>query len=128
MLYIRSFLMVLALAGAGFTAGAQEVYKSVNKDGVIEFSDTPTPDSREIEVHPNVVEVAPAPSVTPPPETSANEPAAEAPRQPAEAYGEAYREPEEEFVRREIHEEKSEHPAQPERVNTGGHATGNHGR
>lgn len=39
--------------------GAAEVYESETKDGVIEFSDQNSPDARQIEVKPNVVDVTP---------------------------------------------------------------------
>lgn len=50
--------LVLMLA-VSLTAGASEVYKRVNEDGVVEFSDTPYPDADKIEVKPNVVETNP---------------------------------------------------------------------
>ena len=42
-----------------FTAGAQEVYKSVDKKGVVEFSDQPGPGAKAVDVKPNIVDVAP---------------------------------------------------------------------
>jgi hypothetical protein len=72
MLYLRNSLMVLAMAAVSFAAGAQEIYKTVNEDGVVEYSDTPSPKAEVIEVNPNVVE-------TNPQKTVASDPVAEAP-------------------------------------------------
>ena len=56
----RQRLLGLALILAlSFTATAQQVYKRVNEDGTIEFSDTPSPDADKIDVKPNVVETNP---------------------------------------------------------------------
>jgi hypothetical protein len=68
MLYLRNSLMVLALTAVSVTAGAQEIYKTVNEDGVVEYSDTPSPQAQEIEVDPNVVETNPVKFVAPAPE------------------------------------------------------------
>jgi hypothetical protein len=68
MLYIRNSLITGVMIAVSFTAAAQEVYKSVNEEGVVEYSDTPKQDSQEIEVNPNVVEVTPEKSVAPAPE------------------------------------------------------------
>jgi hypothetical protein len=76
MLYIRKLLMVLAMGAVSFTTGAQEVYENVDKDGVVEFSDVPTPGSREIEVKPNVTEVTPVKRVAPSPAESSARPEA----------------------------------------------------
>jgi len=53
---ILSFVLILACS---LTAAASDVYKRVNEDGVIEFSDRPSPDADKIEVKPNVVETNP---------------------------------------------------------------------
>jgi hypothetical protein len=68
MLYIRNSLITGVMIAVSFTAAAQEVYKSVNEEGVVEYSDMPKQDSQEIEVNPNVVEVTPEKSVAPAPE------------------------------------------------------------
>ncbi len=68
MFYLRNSLMVLAMATVSFAAIAQEIYKTVNEDGVVEYSDTPSPQAQEIEVHPNVVETNPIKFVAPTPE------------------------------------------------------------
>ena len=68
MFYLRNSLMVLALTAVSVTAGAQEIYKTVNEDGVVEYSDTPSPQAQEIEVDPNVVETNPVKFVAPAPE------------------------------------------------------------
>jgi hypothetical protein len=94
MLYIRKLLMVLAMGAVSFTTGAQEVYENVDKDGVVEFSDVPTPGSREIEVKPNVTEVTPVKRVAPSPAESSAKPEAadvnadSAVRQSEEVYAE----------------------------------------
>ena len=74
MLSVRNGLMVLIMTAVSFMAGAQEIYKTVNEDGVVEYSDMPTPEAQEVEVKPNVVEVTPAKpadpaSDVPPPES-----------------------------------------------------------
>jgi hypothetical protein len=68
MFYLRNSLMVLVMATVSFAAGAQEIYKTVNEDGVVEYSDTPSPQAQEIEVKPNVVETNPEKYVAPAPE------------------------------------------------------------
>jgi hypothetical protein len=72
MFYLRNSLMVLAMTAVSFTAGAQEIYKTINEDGVVEYSDTPSPKAEVIEVNPNVVETNPQKPV-------ASDPVAEAP-------------------------------------------------
>jgi hypothetical protein len=122
---LLSILMVLATVGVSATAGAQDVYKSVNADGVVEYSDTPQPNSQEIEVKPNVVEVTPVSAPTPSPEASATEPEAqpEAASQPEELYGDANRNRKEEAVRQEVHHEAAA-PANHGRANAGARARG----
>jgi hypothetical protein len=68
MLYIRNSLITGVMITVSFTAAAEEVYKSVNEDGVVEYSDVPKQDAQEIEVNPNVVEVTPEKSAAPAPE------------------------------------------------------------
>lgn len=53
----RLLLPLLLLAVAN--AGAGEIYKRMKEDGSAEYSDRPFPDGEEIEVDPNVVELAP---------------------------------------------------------------------
>jgi len=59
---ILSFVLILACS---LTAAASDVYKRVNEDGLIEFSDRPSPDADKIEVKPNVVETNPVTRPTP---------------------------------------------------------------
>jgi hypothetical protein len=56
---LRNSLMFLFVLAVSFTAGAQEIFKHVNEDGSVEYSDMPSPDAQEIEVDPNVVDVTP---------------------------------------------------------------------
>jgi len=93
----RQRLLGLALILAlSFTATAQQVYKRVNEDGTIEFSDTPSPDADKIEVKPNVVETNPiqpeaaAPEAEPAPEPSDESESVE-PAEPVWLEEEAYR-------------------------------------
>jgi len=87
MLYMRNSLITGVMVAVSLTAAAQEVYKSVNEDGVVEYSDMPKQGSQEIEVNPNVVEVTPEKSVAPAPEAppSSREEAAEPIEQSVEA-------------------------------------------
>ena len=50
--------LVLMLA-CSLTAAASDIYKSVDADGVVEFSDRPSSDAEKIEVQPNVIQTAP---------------------------------------------------------------------
>jgi hypothetical protein len=54
---IRFFYLLVAAATVSFSVHAQEIYKSVDENGTVVFSDTPTVDAEEIQVDPNVVEV-----------------------------------------------------------------------
>lgn len=56
---LQRLLAFATLLAFGFTAVAQQVYKRVNEDGTIEFSDTPSSDADKIDVKPNVVETNP---------------------------------------------------------------------
>ena len=58
------FSLVIILTFS-FTAAASDVYKRVNEDGIVEFSDRPTPDADKIDVKPNVVETNPVTRRTP---------------------------------------------------------------
>lgn len=80
MIDVRNCLMILAATVVSVTATADDVYKSVGPDGVVEYSDTPQPDSQKIEVNPNVIEVTPATSSG----TAQKPPAGNAAPQPAE--------------------------------------------
>lgn len=71
-----TFVLLLALA-ACVTATAGEIYKRVNEDGVVEYSDTPYPDAEQIEVNPNVIEMRQVPRREP--TTSAAVPSAAEP-------------------------------------------------
>ena len=50
---------------ASFSAGAQGVYENVDQQGVVEFSDQASPGALQIDVRPNVVNVAPVNSAPP---------------------------------------------------------------
>jgi hypothetical protein len=124
MLSLRNILMVLAVAGVSLATSAQEVYKTVNADGVVEYSDSPTPDAQEVEVKPNVVDVTPVPAAAPPREVSSADPEtpAEPARQTDEIYTEANRDRDAGAARRVIHEEASAPPVHQEQINSGGRA------
>jgi hypothetical protein len=55
----QKIILVVPLLALSLLANAQEVYKRVQQDGTVEYSDMPFPDSHKIEVDPNVVEVTP---------------------------------------------------------------------
>ena len=55
----QKIILVVPLLVLSLLANAQEVYKRVQQDGTVEYSDMPFPDSQQIEVDPNVVEVTP---------------------------------------------------------------------
>jgi len=61
----KLILIFVLLLACSLTAAASDVYKRVNEDGVIEFSDRPSPDAQKIEVKPNVVETNPVTRPTP---------------------------------------------------------------
>lgn len=48
-------LALIFLLACGLNAGASEIYKRINEDGVVEFSDRPSADGNAVEVRPNVV-------------------------------------------------------------------------
>ena len=52
-------ILVVPLLALSLLVNAQEVYKRIQQDGTVEYSDMPFPDSQQIEVDPNVVEVTP---------------------------------------------------------------------
>ena len=57
-------LLILWVAGAGFTANAQ-VYKQVDEDGNITFTDQPAPDATPVEIKPTNTTPPPSPSAYP---------------------------------------------------------------
>ena len=102
------------MISVSFTAAAQEVYKSVNEDGVVEYSDMPKQDAQEIEVHPNVVEVTPEKSAAPAPEAppTSREETAEPVEQSVEAHDVDRREREKQRVEhKEVQEDRGVHRA-----------------
>jgi hypothetical protein len=60
MKYHHRILILTAIITTSAATGAQEVYENVDRQGVVEFSDRPGPGAKEIDVKPNVVDVAPA--------------------------------------------------------------------
>jgi hypothetical protein len=56
---VEKTILAMPLLALSLLANAQEVYKRVQEDGTVEYSDMPFPDSQIIEVDPNVVEVTP---------------------------------------------------------------------
>ena len=63
---IKSVSLVGFIAAiVSVTAVAEEIYKGVDENGVVEYSDTPIPDAKKIEVNPNVVEVTPVEPTAP---------------------------------------------------------------
>ena len=123
MLYRRNSLLFLALAAVSLTTAAEEVYKSVDENGVVSFSDTPTPAAQEFEVTPNVTEVTPVSSAARSPEaaSSASEPevAAESAPPTEEVYADDNRNPREAAARREIHNEAPAQPVHAEPAHSG---------
>lgn len=72
----KCFAVGLLAAVIGAPAAAQQVYKRVDEDGTVEFSDTPFPDGEQIEVEPNVIQTNPVeytPRAKPEPEKSETE-------------------------------------------------------
>jgi len=63
--YKHLMMVFTAIITASFTAGAQEVYKNVDHQGVVEFSDQPSPGAKAVAVKPNVVLVEPVKSSSP---------------------------------------------------------------
>lgn len=63
---ISAFVIILMIS---FTVNAEEVYERTNSQGVVEFSDRPTPDAEVVDVKPNVVEVVQPEPGEPRPET-----------------------------------------------------------
>jgi len=63
--YRQQIMIFTAIIASSFAAGAQEVYESVDQQGVVEFSDQPGSGAKEIDIRPNVVDVAPVKSGEP---------------------------------------------------------------
>jgi hypothetical protein len=63
--YNHHIMIFTAIITTSFAAGAQEVYESVDQQGVVEFSDQATAGAKEVDVRPNVVDVAPVAPVDP---------------------------------------------------------------
>jgi hypothetical protein len=61
-------LACILLATLTVSAFATDIYRRVNEDGVVEFSDTPFQNSEPVTVRPNVVPTAPYPARTRPTE------------------------------------------------------------
>jgi len=110
-------------------AGAQEIYKTVNEDGVVEYSDMPTPEAQEVEVKPNVVEVTPRESADPASDKSSPraKEVTETSQQPDEVY-EADRVVRERDLAKKRAIENNNHagegPAHKGQVKKGGHPNG----
>ena len=60
MKYWDPILVVAGIATISLAAAAEDVYKSIDKAGVVEFSDTPSAGAKAVDVNPNVVDLAPA--------------------------------------------------------------------
>lgn len=58
--HYHRILILTAIITTSAPTGAQEVYENVDRQGVVEFSDRPGPGAKEIDVKPNVVDIAPA--------------------------------------------------------------------
>ena len=76
--YKHKAMLIAAMITTSYTATAQEVYENVDQQGVVEFSDQPSSGAKQIDVRPNVVNIAPVREidVSPP---AADTRAAEAP-------------------------------------------------
>ena len=70
MKYRYHIMILAAMITTSFTAGAQEVYKNVDQQGVVEFSDQPSSGAKAVDVRPNVVDVAPVKPIEPSPPES----------------------------------------------------------
>lgn len=57
MMYTRSFLLLLILATGAFESFAGEVYKTVDENGNVVFSDKKTHDAETVNVQPNVIDL-----------------------------------------------------------------------
>lgn len=83
MIYNLHFIIFAAMFAMCVNAGAQKIYEDVDQKGVVEFSDHPSSGAKEIDVKPNVVDVAPVEPIEPSTPTSATG-AAEAPASSAQ--------------------------------------------
>ncbi len=91
---ILAFVLFLTCS---FTAAASDIYKRVNEDGVVEYSDRPSSDgdkADKIEVRPNVVVTNPVTRSTPAASASSSRDNARSKNQPQKAVGEKNREEE----------------------------------
>jgi len=66
-IYIHTIFLSTLMIANSLAADAEVVYKKDDQQGVIEFSDRPSPDAKAVEVKPNVIEVKPVKSIEPPP-------------------------------------------------------------
>lgn len=57
MTFTKSFFLLAIIVTASFDAVAAEVYKTIDANGNVVFSDKPTANAETINVQPNVVEV-----------------------------------------------------------------------
>lgn len=57
MMYTKSLLLQIIIVTGSFTAHAGEVYRTVDKDGNVVFSDIKTQDADTVNVQPNVVDI-----------------------------------------------------------------------
>lgn len=83
MIYCLHFIIFAAMFAMSVNAGAQKIYEDVDQKGVVEFSDHPSPGAKEIDVEPNVVDIAPVAPIEPSTPASATG-AAEAPASSAQ--------------------------------------------
>jgi len=75
-------LIAVIASGVSHLATAQQIYKVVNKDGSVTYTDTPQPDSQPVSLGPdNRMVSPPAPVATP---TARTNPSATRQRQPSE--------------------------------------------
>ena len=78
MKYKQHMMMFATILISSFTVEAQQnVYKNVDSQGRVEFSDKPNPGGKAVDVNPNVVDVAPVKPLKPSPPAAAK--AADAP-------------------------------------------------
>jgi hypothetical protein len=112
--YNHRFMIVAAIICSSFTSGAQQVYESVDKQGVVEYSDELSPGAKEIVVKPNVVDVTPVKPLEDSPQGSSSEEvqgsAGPAVNAPTEVIQDGKSETAYERERREQREENVEQP------------------
>jgi len=73
----QHMMIFAALIITSVTVEAKDVYKNVDPQGRVEFSDRPSPGGETVDVNPNVVDVAPVKPIQPSPAAPAK--AADAP-------------------------------------------------